>query len=165
MKKVLKNFSLIISFTGIWEKYLTHKIIGKTLSRAPINENDTMWIHVNCVHRGTLHFWIRESHLHVNIIDALKKVTEVTTRCFYQAIVSVHRKNLCFFCIFFEWHLFRRGSLKLCAREECEIKNRKEISDATPRFSCFLLFRYWWASMFGAWRDFVSYPPPHLHVL
>lgn len=67
----------------------THEIMSEALSGASVNEHDTVRIDVSDVHRGALHFRISESHLHVYVVDALKKVAEVTSRRLYRAVVPV----------------------------------------------------------------------------
>lgn len=41
------------------------------------------------IHRRAFHFWIRESHLHMNIVDTLQKVAEITTSGFHRAGVPI----------------------------------------------------------------------------
>lgn len=77
----------------------------KSSSGTSIDENDTVWVNVRYVHRRALHFWVGKSHLHVNVVDALQKVAEITTGGFDRAIVTaidetLMRNIVCFFCFF-----------------------------------------------------------------
>lgn len=73
--------------------HFTHKIVGESGSRTSVNQYNTLGIFVSDVHGWTLHFWIRKSHLHVYVIDVLKKITKISTSCFYRAIVPARNKT------------------------------------------------------------------------
>lgn len=51
--------------------YLTHEIMRKSFPSASVNQHYALWVDVCSVHGRTFHSWVRESHLHVNIVDAL----------------------------------------------------------------------------------------------
>lgn len=69
--------------------------MGQALPITSVDQDDSVGIDMCDVHRRALHFRICESHLDVDVVDALQKITEITACCFYHTSIAKTNSREC----------------------------------------------------------------------